>query len=43
MLEQSDIPLFLCNRLCLDVGFNFHFLQRNTHLEIWVCVLLKMQ
>lgn len=20
MLEQSDIPLFFCKRLCLDVG-----------------------
>ena len=22
MLEQSDIPLFLCKRLCLGVGLN---------------------
>ena len=26
MLEQSDIPLFLCMWLCLNVGFNFEFL-----------------
>ncbi len=25
MLEQSDIPLFLCKRLCLDVGLYFYF------------------
>ena len=25
MLEQSDIPLFLCKRLYLDVGLYFYF------------------
>lgn len=25
MLEQSDIPLFLCRRLCLNVGLYFLF------------------
>ncbi len=32
MLEQSDIPLFLCKRLCLDMGLYFYFsFFRETH------------
>ena len=37
MLEQSDIPLFLCKRLCLNVGFNFYFLfslEKHTSLKV---------
>ena len=37
MLEQSDIPLFLCKRLCPDVGFNFwssFSLEKHTSLFI---------
>ncbi len=37
MLEQSDIPLFLCKRLCLDVGLYFYFsfsLENHTLLNV---------
>lgn len=36
MLEQSDIPLFLCKRLYLDVGLYFYFsfsLEKHTPLN----------
>ncbi len=37
MLEQSDIPLFLCKRLCLDVSLYFYFsfsLEKHTPLNV---------
>lgn len=37
MLEQSDIPLFSCKRLCLKVGFDFWFsfsLEKHTSLNV---------
>lgn len=37
MLEQSDIPLFLCKWLCLKVGLNFYFsfsLEKHTPLKV---------
>lgn len=40
MLEQSDIPLFLCKRLCLDVGLYFYFsfsLEKHTPLKVGLC------
>ncbi len=34
MLEQSDIPLFLCKWLCLDVGLK-------KQAEYWLLCLFK--